>query len=233
MKKIKLFCLPHAGASAMSYIKWKKYLHPSIELFPIELAGRGKRLQEPLYSNYHDMIDDLYEIIKYEIIDTDYAFFGHSFGTLIICDLVNRIIQNKKKEPIKLFLSGKCPPHVKDGTNIHVLEDDDFINEVYKLGGIDDYLINNKEILKIFIPVLKEDYRLIETYNYKYSGIWNTDLVIINGNIDASLDKDKLREWERYTSLSCEFFYFDGGHFYINDYFQDIAKIINSKLENV
>ena len=43
MEKINLFCLPYAGSSASVFFKWKKYLDEDIMLYPIELAGRGKR----------------------------------------------------------------------------------------------------------------------------------------------------------------------------------------------
>ncbi|MEG0308501.1 MAG: hypothetical protein RR636_11185 [Clostridium sp.] len=38
-----LFSLPYAGRSETIYYKWKKYLHPLIEVVPIELKGSGKR----------------------------------------------------------------------------------------------------------------------------------------------------------------------------------------------
>ncbi len=48
MSNTKLFCVPFAGGSAANFTAWKKYLHDSIELNPVELSGRGKRLNEPL-----------------------------------------------------------------------------------------------------------------------------------------------------------------------------------------
>lgn len=43
MKKVKLFCIPYAGGSASIYLRWKKYFKEQVEIYPIELAGRGKR----------------------------------------------------------------------------------------------------------------------------------------------------------------------------------------------
>ncbi|MEB9902773.1 thioesterase domain-containing protein, partial [Bacillus cereus] len=51
MQKTKLFCFPHAGGSAFSYAKWKNYFNPYIEIVPIELAGRGYRIEENLYGS--------------------------------------------------------------------------------------------------------------------------------------------------------------------------------------
>ena len=44
--ELRLFCFAHAGASAQAFASWKPYLPPSIELWAIELPGRGPRLHE-------------------------------------------------------------------------------------------------------------------------------------------------------------------------------------------
>lgn len=41
-----LFCLPYAGGSGTVYYRWSNYIAPSINLYPIELKGRGKRFKE-------------------------------------------------------------------------------------------------------------------------------------------------------------------------------------------
>ena len=43
MKKKNLFCIPYAGGSSIIYNSWHKFLDINFELFPVELAGRGKR----------------------------------------------------------------------------------------------------------------------------------------------------------------------------------------------
>lgn len=61
MSKIKLICIPYAGGSAQVYKKWEKYIHSSVEVVPIELAGRGKRLLNPF-------IENIRKIAQYSII---------------------------------------------------------------------------------------------------------------------------------------------------------------------
>ena len=82
-----LFCLPYAGGSEVAYYKWKKYLHPSIELIPIELKGRGKRFNEIFYESLEEAVDDIFENIKDKIINNDYAIYGHSMGSLLSYEL--------------------------------------------------------------------------------------------------------------------------------------------------
>jgi medium-chain acyl-[acyl-carrier-protein] hydrolase len=79
MAKLKLFCIPYAGGSAMIYAKWKNYLHSSIDIYPVKMAGRSKRDSIPLKNNFDEVVDDLYESIK-DKIEFPYAIFGHSMG---------------------------------------------------------------------------------------------------------------------------------------------------------
>ena len=45
--RLRLFCLPYAGGSAVRiYGAWDRYLPADIEVVPVELAGRGSRIGE-------------------------------------------------------------------------------------------------------------------------------------------------------------------------------------------
>ena len=63
MEKVLLFCIPYAGGLAGTYLKWKKYLDSSIELFPVELAGRGQRNEFPLYNTLDDAVVDIHYVV--------------------------------------------------------------------------------------------------------------------------------------------------------------------------
>ena len=64
MQKTKLFCFPHAGGSAFSYAKWKNHFNPYIEVVPVELAGRGYRIEENLYQSMEEAVNDVYNKIS-------------------------------------------------------------------------------------------------------------------------------------------------------------------------
>ena len=43
---VRLFCFPYAGGAAFAYRGWEKHLPREVELYPVELPGRGSRLRE-------------------------------------------------------------------------------------------------------------------------------------------------------------------------------------------
>jgi hypothetical protein len=98
MPKTKLFCVPFAGGSAANFVSWKKYLYSSIELKPVELSGRGKRLNEPLYKNVTEAVEDIFQRIRLELNDNRYAFFGHSLGAILVA--MNQANDNNRLYPL-------------------------------------------------------------------------------------------------------------------------------------
>jgi medium-chain acyl-[acyl-carrier-protein] hydrolase len=227
MGKIKLFCIPYAGGSAMVYNRWKKYLHRDIELYPIELAGRGKRYNIPFYTSFHDAVDDLFNSIKNNL-DGYYALLGHSMGSWLTLELAYKISELGYNMPIHIFFSGNRAPHLYRKEKIlHKLPDDEFKREIFKIGGTPKELFENKELLEYFLPVLRADFKILENYNYKDRDMClNSDISVFNG-IDDNLTDTEIEGWGKYTKLQFKSYNFNGGHFFINEKVCDVLKVIN------
>lgn len=232
MSKIKLFCFPYAGGSAQVYNKWDKTLHPNIELVLVELAGRGRRIDEPFYDNFEELIDDIFNQIKSDILSHSYALFGHSLGALIAYELTEKIKQHEMVGPKHIFYSGKSVPHVEKEREIiyHLLNDKEFKTEVIKLGGTPPEFFQHPELAELFLPVLKNDFKMAEKYVFsesiqRYSG----DITVLLGKEDV-FTAEQCHQWSAYTSGVCKLLYFNGGHFFIHDEMNRISDIINSTL---
>jgi medium-chain acyl-[acyl-carrier-protein] hydrolase len=232
MSSIKLFCFPYAGGSSIIYNKWKHYLDPRIEIIPVELAGRGKRIQETLYKDVPDAIDDVYNIVSKELKGSSYALFGHSMGGMISYKLSQKLRENKYPDPVHIFFSGRSAPHVKreNETKYHLLEGDDFKKEVSSLGGTPPDFFDHPELLEVFLPILKNDFKLAETDNH-IGEIHPLDCPIsIFLGKDEDLISDQCDGWKKHTKKICTIHYFEGGHFFINTETVQIAKLINNTL---
>ena len=59
MSKCQIFCLPYAGGSSLIYSDWRTLLSSHIEIVPIEMNGRGKRLVEPFYKDTQEAAEDI------------------------------------------------------------------------------------------------------------------------------------------------------------------------------
>jgi medium-chain acyl-[acyl-carrier-protein] hydrolase len=230
VEKIILFCIPHAGSSAITYNKWKQFIHNSIELCPIELAGRGSRYSTCFYSSIEDAAYDVYEIICKQTDKTPYAILGHSMGSVIAYELCHIIKKYGNKDPIHLFLSGRCAPHIqKKKIKFHQLPDKLFIEEIIKLGGVPKEFTANKYIQNTFIQILKADYRIVESYCCTQTEKIACDMTILCGRNEGYTVGDVI-EWQNHTSGKCEVYIFDGGHFFIKERLKEVADTINEIL---
>ncbi len=234
LERIKLFCLPYAGGSAMIYKSWKRYLDSRIDLRPVELAGRGLRFKEPLYSNAEEAVNDLCNNIIEQLDEEPFAFFGHSMGTILTYELVQKVIAQTKKVPLHVFFSGRYPPFVDvKNEKIHMLPDKEFLAELKHLGGMDNEVLENKEILELFLPILRSDYKLVDTYRHNGSiAKFNCDITVLNGNSDKYIEGKEVNRWRECTINNCWFYEFDDGHFFINKYKEEVAAVINKMLLN-
>lgn len=224
---MKLFCFSYAGGSAMVYSKWREMIDESIEIVPVEIPGRGTRFCEKLCDNMENLIDDIYSKLANQFIEEEYMIYGHSMGSWIAYYLTQRIREKGIRLPERLFLSGKEAPHInKNNILYHKLNNKEFINKIYDLGGTPKELLENKELLDIFIPILKNDYKVIETCKYeKPEKAFDFDITIFNGTQDTLTEED-ISAWSSYTSKNFFTYNFDGGHFFIHDYAKQMLDII-------
>lgn len=231
MKKIKLFSLPYAGGSATIYEKWRKFLHPSIELICIEYAGRGNRFSEPLFDNLDKIVDDLSSIIENEIHETDYSIFGHSMGALVGYEIAHKIKEKSLPLPVHMFFSGKSAPHfsLRDKV-IHNLNDYEFKKELLKLEGTPKEVLENDDLMEIFLPILRSDFKAIEEYkHFEKENILDCNFTVLYGK-EERMPLNEIADWQKHTKKKCNFFKFSGGHFFIQEHSEDIVNIINNTL---
>ncbi len=219
----------------MFYTKWNKYLNHLIELQPLELTGRGIRYREPFYKDFKEVINDVFHQIKHFINYSPYAIYGHSMGSLIAYNLCRRIEEANLEPPKHLFLSGRRAPDYKDPEDqtMSELADSEFLNEIFKKGGTSVEFIDNKEFIDIFLPIIRADYQIINSYHHcSIQQKVNCDLTVFYGNKD-DVTWSEMSEWRRFTNKDCKLLEYDGGHFFINDHGESIVEVMNKTLIEV
>lgn len=228
-----LFCLPYAGGSEAIYFKWKKYVDSSIELVPLALKGRGKRFNEIFYQNIQEAVDDLFENIKARIVEGDYAIYGHSMGSLLAYELYYRISKLNYRKPTHIFFSGYIAPSIlRKRENTYELPDNDFMQKIMELGGTPEELMNNQELFKIFLPIIRSDFKILESYDYeKRENKIECDVSILNGKQDL-IKLEEILAWKNHVCRELNIYNFEGDHFYINSNVENIVNIINTTLIN-
>jgi surfactin synthase thioesterase subunit len=228
---MKLLCFPFAGASSGFYLKWKRYFG-DITIVPVDLPGRGRRIAEPLCQTIKEAVDDLKVQVLPVINEKEqYTVYGHSMGSLLIFELLHELLETGEQMPVHIFLSGKNPPPVAIKKPIHQLSDEKFIKKVVALGGMEDRFFEKPTLTKVFLPVLRADFGIIENYRYeKKKQLLPVDISFFFVSDDKSIKKNQVKHWADFTSKSFQMYYFNGGHFFIMKQGEEIAGIIKETL---
>lgn len=232
MSTIKLFCFPYAGGSATVFNKWRTYLNPDIQLVPLELAGRGARFKESFYQSITEAVNDLYDRMDFKT-NLPYAVFGHSMGSILAYELCRKIAADNQKGPAHIFVSGMYPPHIKKERKIlHKLPLAEFKEEIIKIGGTPQEIFENQELMDFFVPILKADYKIYETYEFLPDDTkFDCGITAFNGLSDKPTFAEML-EWGKHTSDSSKLYQYEGGHFFIHNHTAAIVDVINKTLSS-
>lgn len=228
MKKINLFCIPHAGGTSSYYFFFQKKLGPNINVIPIELSGRGAKFDEPFYESISEAVEDIYQTIKGNLTDP-YAIYGHSMGSLLAFELCHKIMGlSDQNKPLHVFFSGAAAPHIpRDKADIWKLPDHEFLQEIMNLGGTPEGLLENDALVEMFLPVLRSDYAIISRYQCHRSEPMNLDISVLYGEEDLKVTD--VVDWNKHSSRSCRIFSLQGGHFYFHES-DDAFKLMNQIL---
>lgn len=161
-QNITLFCFPFAGGGASAYNSWVQKMKDTITVCPIQLPGREERIMEKPYHNMTDMLDELEETI-WENIRGPYAFWGHSMGGKIAYELEKRM--EKRGKTARCFMvSGSRIPSIPEPNPIYHLPDDEFKKVLGRFEGTPKEILENQELLDFFLPMLRADFTMDETY---------------------------------------------------------------------
>lgn len=233
-KQVKLFALPYAGGSAAAYIRWKAFLGSHINLIPLELAGRGRRMSESHYDDLNAAVDDVYNMVTQQIDDSAYALFGHSMGSILTHELTRRLKEKNQRMPQHLFFSGRGAIQVErpDEKIYHRMPDDEFKREIVNLGGTPPEFFEHPELMDLFLPLIKSDFAIAETpVDIENFEPVDLDITVFNGK-DDDITAEQHEGWKNYTTGSCHIHMYEGDHFFLNHKIEDMAHVINLRLSN-
>lgn len=228
----RLFCFHYGGGSASAYREWAKDLADHAELVAIQLPGRESRFNEPLLDNISDIVDRL--CLNFNgYLDKSFIFFGHSIGALIAFELVRALRRKGMLQPKHLIVSGTKAPQVPlKRAPIYNLPDSKLIEEIRKYNGIPSTILEDKELMAIFLPIIRADFCISETYKYTSEEPLTYPITALGGLSDDTFDSEDLLKWQEQTSSLFEYDLLPGDHFFIKSSYQEVINIVNKVLYN-
>lgn len=228
--RARLFCLPCAGGGTAIYYPWRDLLIDEVELIRIQLPGRETRLREEPMTRMRPLIKAISKDLA-SLIDLPFFLFGHSMGALIAFELSRELFRKCSVVPTHLFVSGRRAPQIPDpDPPTHALPDEDFINYLIQYEGIPKIVMESKELLDLFLPILRADFELLDHYQYQDELLLGCPITAFGGVSDPKIAHNDIRAWRYQTSGKFESYFLAGGHFFINDSKELLLSRINTAL---
>ena len=227
---IRIICFPYAGGSSATYMQWKNELPKNVELVIIQAPGKGARMFEPLHHSMSELIDDLLQHIS-PVLEKPYVLLGHSLGSRVAFELMVKLQERGSPLPEHFFALGSRGPHIYSEEEIsYKLPDAEFIEHIKTLNGTPQEILDNQEMMKFLMPILRADFKISETYTYKGTATFDIPLSVLGGIEDKAVSLYQLQSWKGFFSKPMDLHQLAGDHFFIDTNKQGVLKIVNKVL---
>ncbi|MBE9069954.1 thioesterase [Leptolyngbya cf. ectocarpi LEGE 11479] len=212
---IRLFCFPYAGGSSHIFRCWPETISSKLEVCAVELPGRGHRFSELLMTELTAVVSAVTNAIN-PYLDRPYFLFGHSLGALLAYEVARSLQQKGQIEPAHLVISGRNAPHFPVSVPpIHKLPETEFIAAIRHYNGTPEAVLENPELLDLFLPVLRADFTMLETYQYRSKPQLSCPIKVYSGTTDTHTKPAGLAAWRQQTSGPFTQKLFPGDHFFL------------------
>lgn len=213
-RRLRLFCLPFAGGGTVAYHPWTAQLGEGVELIRVQLPGREVRLREAPFRRLPPLVEALGPQVAPHCAEP-FAFYGHSMGALLAFELVRWLRRHAHQPPRRLFVSAFRAPHLPDPEPPRAgLSQEAFVGQMRPYNGIPRAILEDEELMAIFLPVLRADFEMVESYVHRPEPPLACPITALGGLADFKVAPESLRAWEGHTLADFELRFFPGGHFF-------------------
>ena len=156
--KYRLFCLPYAGGGAGIYRNWQQYFDDRIEVCPIQLPGRENRMNEMLIDDAMLLSQMIVRgLMAYQ--DKPFSIFGYSAGGILAYEMAKLTKKIWNNSPDGLFMGATTLDFSYQKDSVCNKGEDEFIQYLLELGGTNEESIKSQEFRKVFMPIIRNDYK--------------------------------------------------------------------------
>ncbi|MFN0040108.1 MAG: thioesterase II family protein [Burkholderiales bacterium] len=225
--RIRLFCFPQGCGSASLFAHWPLLLPDWLDVCAVQLPGRENRMKEDPIDRMDLLVTAIHSALE-PLLDKPFALFGHSMGGSIAYEWLKRM-KNKEKL-VHFFPSASPPPHIPDDEQTHKMSNEELVQHAKESGGFAPELLDFPELLEMYLPILKADGAITETYRPVDKPELTCPITAFAGDQDEIVPAIEVREWDRYTKKQFTLHTYNGGHFFLPARKNEITAVLTQVL---
>ena len=228
--RIRLFGFPYAGSSAQIFRDWHDELPDDIELSPVHLPGRGRRVREDSFTDLLALAEVLAPALS-SYSDKPYALFGHSIGAVIAFEVARVLRREGMPLPCHLFVSGCRAPQLNHSRPYtYDLPEDDLIRSLRNLNGTPSQILESPIMMEFFLPIIRADLQMIQTYQYSDDAPFDFPITAFGGLQDREETQEMISAWREQTTSSFQLQMVAGDHFFLHTAYRYLLQTISQQL---
>lgn len=235
---------PHAGGSASYFFPLSRHLPSEAETFAVQYPGRQDRRAEPPAGTVAELAGGV--LAALDALDgpaVPTVFFGHSLGAVVAFEVARRLESRLygggdgagRAGPAALIVSGRRAPSRQTAESVHLLADAGLLTELARLGGTEERVLGDEDLVRMILPAVRADYRALAAYSESWSeSAWQPvtcPIVVLVGDGDPVVPVADALVWEEFTTGGFESEVFPGGHFYLSRHQERVAESIRRVLK--
>lgn len=222
---------PHAGGSPRFFSSWCRELPAGVDLYGVTYPGRDLLLDEPAPDTLVELGSDCGTELEPMIASSgSVVMFGHSMGASVAFE-ATRSLERSGIPVTALVVSGADAPHLEPRPGIerawHRACDDDLVRHTGQLDVRSLEVLAVPELRQLFLPAIRDDYRLIENYRAEPDPRLSCPLHVMYGTSDPEVTASRVAAWAAYTRADWQVRPFPGDHFYLTAHAAQIVAYLS------
>ena len=209
----------------MAYRSLAKTLSSNnVDAFVVQYPQRADRRNHPAADSIEALALELFEAGDWRAA-APLSLFGHCMGAVVAFEFAR--VAERNGVPVRtLWASAGQAPSTVAASGPLPTSDSDVLADMVDLGGTDPVLLEDEEFVELLVKAVQADYRALSGYVCGPDVRIRADIHATGGRRDHRIGRDMLTAWETHTSGQFTLSNFDGGHFYLNDHLDTVARMV-------
>ncbi|MFG2129185.1 thioesterase II family protein [Streptomyces sp. NPDC048751] len=232
---LRLLCVPYAGGGTAVFHGWAARLPDWIDVWLLRLPGREVRLREEPRTDLLGLAREAAAALA-PALHGPFALFGYSLGALIAFETARALRRAHGLEPSLLTVAARATPEIPQAGHMsHLLSDDEFLDVLdRRFGAVPPQIRRDPEMRALYLPVLRGDITMLETYRYRAERPLRCAITALAGSTDREAREEDMRGWRHHGTAGFTPHTFQGGHFFLQEHrdalldrlAQDLARTV-------
>ena len=202
---------------------------PNVEVYGLQLPGRADRLAERPFTSVRELVPEISGSMT-EVFGQAICFIWAQHGRdpcLRGGSLVATRYGKGARSPICLRPGAKI---AEPALSIFQMNNRDFLAKVVELNGTPREVLDTPDLLSIVLPLLRADFKLVETYQFGACERLPCPITAIGGSEDEETQNGALEAWQAQTDSTFAMHVLAGDHFFIHSQEQALCRILHDTL---